>query len=250
MKRRPAWLSLLIVLSGGLAGPPLAHADLASGPPSQECLKSRPALQSASIIVHGEDLTSDARQMHAWCGRAKEVANAQYGAGLKFSQAVTLLKGLLRHDTNEQARVIERAYVEVLGRGATPSDTSQWQARMRDEGKWWYATLHAELIRQMNKENRAEREGVIRRAYLRSIGRDAKPEERGYWLTRTEHYRLIREANRAWLYSAAGAGELPDVIKRLFKSQNDRWPTEAELTEWMGKFGGQKLTFEEMRTRL
>lgn len=250
MQQRFLHLLFLLTIACSLMSPARARVDLNSGPPSKECLKSKSALQSASVIVYGEDLTNDHRQLNIWCGRAKEVVNAQYTAGLKFSEAVTVLKGLLKHDTKEQANVIERVYAEVLGRGATPSDTAQWQAKMRDEGKWWYATMHTELVRQINKENPEERKGVIRRAYMRSLGRDAKPEEQSYWLPRTEHYRLIREANRAWLYSANGKQELPDVVKRLFKSEKDRWPNEAELKELMTKLGGQKLTFEEMRKKL
>ena len=250
MNRTLLQLIFPLIMACSLKIPAWASVDLTSGPPSRECLKSKSALQSASVIVYGEDLTNDNRQMNIWCGRAKEVVNAQYNAGLKFSEAVAVLKGLIKHDTKEQANVIERVFMEVMGRGASPDETAFWQPKMRNEGKWWYATMHGELVSYVNKENPEERKGVIRRAYMRSLGRDAKPEEQSYWLPRTEHFRLIREANRTWLYSANGAKELPDVVKRVFKSEKDRWPSESELKELMVKFGGQKLTFEEMRKKL
>jgi hypothetical protein len=235
-----ATLSVLLVPTFGQV--PVNLAVVTEKP---NCQKAKPALKSASVVVYGEDYTSSPNTLAVWCLDAEKKATAQFNEGLKFTDAATLLKGRLAESQSERAQVIELVYKEVMGRPASASDSAYWQAKMRSEPKWWYATMHTEFVKYLN-QTKDERQATIQRAYKASLGREAKPSEVEYWMPKTEHYRLIRDASRAWLYSTNGAAELLDVIKRAYQAKKGNVPSEAELKEKITSFGMKKLIFEEM----
>ena len=175
-----------------------------------------------------------------------------YSDGVKFSEAAAFLKQWLvvqAYDSGEyRAAVIERSYREVFGR--TPSATEQalWDARIKAE-KIWYVTL----VREQRKSllapgGTAEKAQMIKRAYTAGFGRAATADESKYWMARPDHYRLVREANRTWLYSPAGAKELVDSIGRAYTWKTGKKATDAQVKASLTAFSGYptKPIFEDM----
>ena len=90
---------------------------------------------------------------------------------------------------------------------------------------------------------------MIKRAYTAGFGRAATADESKYWMAKADHYRLVREACRTWLYSPAGAKELVASIGRAYVWKTGKKPTDAQLKDSLTAFSGgypTKPIFEEM----
>ena len=206
-----------------------------------KCLPSVPALRSAALVVLGSDADSF---FNAWC------ASPQFADSPTYLGAVGFLRGILKVNADERSKMLGRAYVEVMGRPPSANDASFWQGRMQSEDKWWYATIHGELTRYINSVNIDERKATIHRAYVSVLGRNASEGDLAYWVGRPQVYRAIFDADRAWLYSPAGAAELPEVVKRARAVKGGRQDppqlTDTQLATRIAVFTDKKSTFEEM----
>ena len=67
------------------------------------------------------------------------------------------------------------------------------------------------------------------------MGRSATDADRSYWLGRTEHYRQVLDAARAWLYSGGGSNDLAETVTRALQAKKGSAPSDAEIKTALGE---------------
>lgn len=139
---------------------------------------------------------------------------------------------------------INNAFWEVHGRGTTPFEQAAYEVKVKAQ-KAWYATIVAEQIKELNKKA-SDRTAAINRSYQIVFGRNETPDEQKYWLARPEHYRLLVDVHRNWLYSSAGTDELVKTVARALNFKNKNNPSSNEVKEAMVKFTPGKKIYTEM----
>jgi hypothetical protein len=221
--------------------------------------QTRAAFRSAYLIVLGRPATDydlGNRQPIGTCDVTDPVhfdlclqdSHMQWEA-VNFSQAVATLKlGLLTPNAQmERAAVIDRAYYNAFGRASTADEQLYWENRMRTE-KLWYAPVATAALAYLNApaNRQTERAATVNRVYQTVFGRDADAGNRAYWLPRTEHFGPMVQANRSWLYSPAGAAELPSMVRRSVAARLGREGSEAEVKAALIKAMLNHATYDEM----
>jgi hypothetical protein len=165
--------------------------------------------------------------------------------GLTFTDAVGWLKQRMAGSGGgkDRATAINNAYQEVYGRDSTPAEQAYWEPLVRAQ-KAWYATI---VIAEFGTlKNYGGRPAMINRAYQAVMGRDANQTDSGYWLPRSEHYRLIVQAGRSYLYSAGGATDLAETVARALQTKHGKQPSDAEVKAAMSKYTPNKWIYAEM----
>jgi hypothetical protein len=99
-------------------------------------------------------------------------------------------------------------------------------------------------------QNKTERQAMINRVYQTAMGRDADQTSLAYWLPRSEHYRLMIQANRNWLYSANGVNDLLGTVTRALEFNLKRKPTDAEIKKAMVDYTPDKKIYAEMTQKI
>jgi hypothetical protein len=210
MKIILATLTLGIAAVGG-AAPAMA---LWSNTNSVNDVASKKSLQSASTVVLGDEIGlpqagSDLQAM------AKDPQFATVAAdGVSYTEAVSYYKARLANKSSGwlRATTIGQAFRWAYGRESTDTEQAFWDGQLK-AGSAWYATI-ADSLRSQLAKSPADHKKMISGAYFTSFGRTATDAEVSYWLPRAEVYGQIKEANRGWLYSPNGAGELVATVYR------------------------------------
>ncbi|MBC7797568.1 MAG: hypothetical protein H7Z37_11900 [Pyrinomonadaceae bacterium] len=184
-----------------------------------------------------------------------------YEDGLTFPKAAAFLKRYMAQPSNSnlRVRIVRDAFRDVYGRDATAVEQAFWDAQMRNE-KAWYSTIVTGEIKNLN-QSQTQRRKMINLAYLTTMGKQAESDEEKKWLTRTEHFRLITESNRARLYSSDGAKDLVATIKQVLvyeyfisktltlKSDTKEGllkSVDEEVKKRLPKYSADKMIFFEM----
>ena len=243
------------------------------------------AFKAASIIVLGRDLSMKDAQVYSGSGTFgysgitaagfttffttnemvqmfaeydKQAASGDKIAdGINFTDAVKFLKTKLTKqnpDSNKMLLILlDQAFATTYGRPSTPTEQALWMAKIRANGLW-YAPVKLDMAQQLNND-KAEKTATIHRVYAYTLGRDASPDETGYWLAPSTDFEHMVLANRVWLFSAKGADELPQVVTRALQagatSTGNGRPkpliSDAKVKEMMNTFSdGKGLVYAEM----
>ncbi len=216
--------------------------------PSAQALmdSSYAAFNSAAPIVIGEMKVNYDRN-HIWRHAIMydPAWQGKYNDGLKFTDAVAWLKQRMAGSQGgeDRALAINNAYREVYGRDSTPAEQAYWEPLVKAQQAWYAPIVIAELG---TLKNYGGRPAMINRAYQAFMGRPAIQADLDYWLPRSEHYRLIVQAGRSYLYSSGGATDLAETVARALQTKNGSQPSDAEVKAAMIRFTPQKLIFAEM----
>ncbi len=92
----------------------------------------------------------------------------------------------------------------------------------------------------------AARKAMIERAYQRAEGRAPYAGDAQFWGPKNEHFHEIVEAERTWLYTAKGAGELAAVAGRAWLALYGTPPTDANTKAMLIKATPAKMIYAEM----
>lgn len=170
----------------------------------------------------------------------------QLQEGLKFSDAVAFLKKFMAEPIGSARGVeaIEYAFQEVYGRYATPLEQAYWESQIKAQTAWYAPIVSAERAK-LNKDS-ALRKAVINHAYQLAFGRDANSIDLQYWMPRSEHFRHLLAAQRVWLYSANGAGDLVETTTRALQKVNGKAPTDAQVKAAMKYFSIKNVIYRSM----
>ena len=207
----------LVAVSGLLCGslsliapPRIANAaPVKFDPQSPLAKQARSAMLSAKIIVLGFPLLDDDNQdftpaMQEFIG---PFGGAQtYADGLNFTDAVAYYKWRLAKFGFERTGLTFRVYRDCFGRNPTGAEQTQWETRIRDEKKWWFATLIPVFVKQLDADQN-EKKGSIMRSYRAGFGREATPGELAEGLKGNGRYITLRDARRNFLWSGTPAGQ-------------------------------------------
>jgi len=225
-----------------------------------QCKAAQQAFDSAVVIVTGKPdygFTSEKNEQlknsfivksnpYIW---VNDLANnpkysAKFNEGLKFNDAVSFLKERIATNANDRQFAIDNAFMEVYGRASNASEQANWDAQIKAQ-KAWYATIVTAEIGRLNSDPK-RRTAMIDDVYQQTMGKTATPEELNYWKPRAEHYRLIVQANRNFLYSSNGNKDLVQTVRVAFLAKYKKDPSDKELKVALTKIADRKLIFAEM----
>lgn len=219
------WLRLVAV-SGLLCGslllvspPQIARAAPTFDPKSPLAKDARSAMLSAKIIVLGFPLLDDDSQdffpaMQEFIG---PFGGAQtYQGGMNFSDAVKYYQWRLANVSFERAGLATRVFRDCFGRNPTDAEQTQWANKIRDEKKWWFATMIPVFVKQLDADA-DEKKNSILRSYRAGFGREATPAELAADLKSNGRYVTMRDARRNFLWSGtpAAKAELNAVLLKI-----------------------------------
>jgi hypothetical protein len=237
-------LQAITAFGQGYQPPPLSPAEKAEG--ERRMKASNAAFNAAAPIVIGEmKVNYDKNFIWANAIMHDPAWQAKYNDGLTFTDAVAWLKQMIAGPQGGEVRAlaINNAYQEVYGRGSTPAEQAYWETLVKAQQAWYAPIVIAEFG---TLKNYGGRPAMINRAYQAVMGRDANQADSGYWLPRSEHYRLIVQAGRSYLYSSGGATDLAETVARALKTKNGSQPSDADVKAAMIKFTSGKLIFAQM----
>ena len=143
-----------------------------------------------------------------------------------------------------RAEAIDNAYLEVYGRPSTAVEQASWDAQVK-AGKAWFASIVVKESAKLNASS-AERSAMIGRAYQRAEGRAPYPGDAQFWGPKSEHFREIIAAERAWLYTDKGANELVAVVGRAWLAKYGTPATDANTKAMLIKATPTRMIFAEM----
>lgn len=250
--RTAAPLMLLAALL--LGGASLAQADNTMD--LRRCMTLSPAnnanldaLNSAYPVVMGNPAWVTCATVQEFAGEISKPPynmGAEWQEGMKFTDAVKFLKIKLAHPGMAafRAQTIDYAFVEVYGRPSSPIEQAQWENKFKNQ-QAWYASMVAAEQKKLNA-SKAERQAMLDRVYQAGMGRNSDAGDQGYWLPRPEHFRLIVEANRKWLYSANGVNDLVQTTTRALTAKTGKPPSDAQIKTAMAQFTGARAIYSEM----
>lgn len=215
----------------------------------EPCLTAKKMIVSAGVIVTGEEVTDEEwGYMAAKMLSSPEVGEEKFRAGLSLADALAGWKAWLASPftgDGNRTKVIDRAYMEVYGVLPLAIERDVWMGRIKAQ-EAWYATIVSKEIAGLNSAE-ARRRDMITRAYNHAFGRPANDTaDMPYWLPRKEHYRLVIQAQRQWLYSEKGAKDLWFAAEKALKVKYKKPPTLAEVNAAVEKFRPGKLIYIEM----
>ena len=258
----------LAALSGVLCGslPPIAPPRIASAAPvkfdpqSPLAKQARSAMLSAKIIVLGFPLLDDDSQdfipaMQEFIG---PFGGAQtYAEGLNFSDAVAYYKWRLANFGFERTGLTVRVYRDCFGRNPTSAEQTLWTNRIRDEKRWWFATLIPVFVKQLDADA-SEKKGSVLRSYRAGFGREATPGELAAGLKGNGRYITLRDARRNFLWSGTteGQAELNAVLLKIAHKYYKMPATTTTLTPQQQAYyalvyrgnSGRKPNYQDMES--
>jgi len=248
--------------SGGKEFPPVANlrdyfeceGDIANNHSQLECnrnpnsplmLKTRATFDAQYKAVTGskvhnyEEYTYFLRLMFE-TGMARQLYKG--GSGLLDVNLKDFLQNWLSKPENisRKAEVVERAFKDVYNYGANPKDLAFYNTQ--DFG---YTDIVKAETAKLNS-NPSVRHVMINAAYKKTLGRMPTAGDRAYWEPKTEYFTQIVDANRAYLYSPNGSGELAETVKRALSNNMSGEPTSAQIKSAILKYTPSKAIFDEM----
>ena len=208
---------------------------------------SKPGFDSAAVIVLGRE--SKPGEVVKWVGLMKNTPDgaAKVTEGVKFNDAIAFLKQYISKSEGAAARaeLIDNAFREVYGRRTTPAEQAFWDSEVKAQ-KTWYAPMVIAEIGKLNA-NAENRVIPIQLVYFLTFGRDPSKDELNYWKARKEHFRMMTEANRNWLYTSDGAKDRQETVRRALKiNNNGKAPTDDEMKQKLTEFTPNKTIYVEM----
>ena len=242
----PAVLALVFLSAQQTARGQGGKPDLSGAVDAVKKIEISKLSLKAAVIVTGDAM--DEKKFDQWLKLA--VADpkwtGKFGAGLKFTEAVVWLKEHIAGNDGaaDRAAAIDNAFREVYGRESTPTEQAFWETQVRAQ-KAWYATIVGGEIGKLNA-NAAVRTETIKRSFQAAFGRQPADKEMQYWLPRSEHFRLMLDAQRAYLYSPNGADELVATVKRRLLIKNGALPSNAQIKQALIFYTPLKAIYREM----
>lgn len=260
MSLRPVTLalfSLAVTLSSSAMAKVPTIGDFVMNPEEKACLfsayKHGQALVSAMSVVYGFPRKFECKEFVTWADLAAtpELNMAsEYATGLNYVQAVKFLRYELAKSNNaaNRVQVVRAAIATVYGREPTSQEMITLQQQIAANQTWFAAIVSAEAKKLNN--DKALRRQMIDEAYMDAMGRKSSAADQASWINRPEHYRLLVDAARAWLYSPQGLEDLKQTIVRALAPPSGRQArklTAAEMDAAIAKFTPGKRIFTEMK---
>ncbi len=227
-----------------------ARMGMACGGPATTDIPNMQALMSASPVVLGipsRDPCDELRRfVSVSVGQPAYNMLAEWNEGFRYTDAVKYLRILLAQPdmVGIRAQTVDLAYREIYGRASTPIEQASWEVQIKAQ-KAWYASIVGAELKKLNA-SQAQRRLMLDRVYQAGMGRNADDNDRAYWLARPEHFRLIVEANRTWLYSANGVNDLVQTVTRALTAKSGKAPSDAQIKAAMMNYTGSRLIYSEM----
>ena len=247
-----------LLLLNPLAEPAVRADSIVLDSNTPQAKSARGAFAAALPLIMGTTLHPvDSQELFPLVKRfisPKYGGAAKYKEGLKFSDAAEFLKWRLKNENIERTGLVYRVYRDTFGRNPTDADLKYWLPRVQNEGKWWFFTLVPVNVKWMNESDANEKKAAISRSYRAAFGREATAAELADKLKGDGHFRKLREAHRAFLWSDSPAAnaELRETLHRLLKSQ-PKPGIVTPLSDAAFKFlktlysaNGRKPTFQEI----
>jgi hypothetical protein len=226
------------------------------------CTTAKSMFRSASVFVTGID--PNEAKIYGWIYIAVTQPDwkTKINEGLKFSEAVGFLKGLMANDggflgiynsittpiltavPSDRITTIKTAFQEVYGRAATPNEEKILVEQIIKQ-KAWYSTIVFDEIKRINN-NRDLRIPIIQRAYTEAMGRMPTAGDASYWKPLNEHYRLLIQACRAWLWSNGAEDLRQTIIRALQVKYKISSPSEDQIKNARIKYINTKAIYSEM----
>lgn len=238
--------------SGGFPGMQIPIISFSTDTP--QCKAAKEAFDSAIVIVTGspnykfaaDNKLFPSSNMYVWVNdlAANPKYSAKFNDGLKFGDAVSFLKERIATNAEDRQFAIDNAFMEVYGRASNASEQAGWDAQVKAQ-KAWYAPIVLAEISRLNG-NPKLRTAVIGDAYIQTMGKTPNGKEEAYWTPRTEHFRLIVQANRDFLYSPNGANDLVQTIRVAYLAKYKKDPSQTELKTALVKVTDKRMIFDEM----
>ena len=145
-----------------------------------------------------------------------------------------------------RGQVIERAYQYVLGYSPPSDRAAFWDARLREGKGIGYINIVGEESTRLNASEIA-RKMTLLRVYKAGMGRNPDKGDQDYWVPRKETYQQMLDANRAWLYSARGAKDPTDTVRRALENKYAKTNvSDNDIKVAMAKYTEGKRIFDEM----
>jgi hypothetical protein len=141
---------------------------------------------------------------------------------------------------SRKAEVVERAFKDVYNYGADP----KFLAFYNTQNIGYTDVVIAETAKLNSKP--FVRRLMIVAAYKKTMGRPPTAGDFAYWEPRTEYFTQIVDAARAYLYSANGANDLAEAVKRALSNNMSGEPTSAQIKSAIVKYTPNKTIFDEM----
>jgi hypothetical protein len=213
--------------------------------------QAQAAFTAASMEVFGQPLQGDPTgiEMYAWIFRMfRDYGMAKnFYAGTKQADAEKVLIKSIAEDKSAPIRksIIDRAFYQATGGEANPTEFASWDAKIQQE-QAWYKSIFTTARLQMNL-NPPKRKLMIQVAYVTVFGRMPTDGDLSYWQSRTEGFKEMVEANRAWLYSPNGAKDLADAVTSVLKFNLNKTPSTDQINTAMSEYRKKRLVFTEMR---
>jgi len=209
--------------------------------------KMNAAFAAGSVLVLGRDpKPSEPSQWIAMMGTPEYGMSQQVAQGISFLDAAKFLKMLIARPAGAalRAEAIDNAYLEVYGRPSTAVEQASWDAQVK-AGKAWFASI---VVKESAKLNASpvERSAMIGRAYQRAEGRAPYAGDAQFWGPKSEHFREIVAAERAWLYTDKGANELVAVVGRAWQAKYGTQATDTNTKAMLIKATPTRMVFAEM----
>ena len=258
----------LAALSGVLCGsllqiapPQIAKAAPVKFDPQSSLAKgARSAMLSAKIIVLGFPLLDDDSKdfnpaMQEFIG---PFGGAQtYAEGMNFTDAVAYYKWRLANFGFERTGLTFRVYRDCFGRNPTGAEQTLWTNRIRDEKKWWFATMLPVFLKQLDADQ-SEKKQSVTRSYRAGFGREATPDELAAGLKGNGRYITMRDARRNFLWSGTpqGKAELNAVLLQIARKYYKLPATTTTLTPQQQAYyalvyrgnSGRKPNYQDMES--
>lgn len=200
----------------GIDGNPGYEAFFIFGKSSPQCEAARNSMMAAAVIVTGEKSSS---KIYEW---AKALAAdpkyaEKFNEGLKFGDAVSWLKARIATNGVDRLFAIDNAFQEVYGRNSTPLEQATWDPQVKAQ-KAWYAPIVLAETAKLN-DNPETRRTMIFLAYEWAFGRKPTEAEIQKWKAGKEHFRLLLDEHRRWLYTSDGAQERVDMLTNIYSAK-------------------------------
>ncbi len=159
-----------------------------------------------------------------------------------YSKVEPFVKSWLSKPENisRKAEVVERAFKDVYNYGANPKDLAFYNSQ-----KIGYKDVVVAETAKLNSKPFVRRVMIVA-AYKKTMGRAPTVGDFAYWEPRTEIFTQIVDAARAYLYSASGANDLTEAVKRALGNNMSGEPTSAQIKSAIVKYTPKKTIFDEM----
>jgi hypothetical protein len=267
MRARPLGIALFSFAAffsstAGAIGYPPSISDFTAHftPEQMACLSAaasnKDAILSALPVVYGSPRQFGCDAIAKW----KDLAASpglnmaeEFKTGMNFVQAVKFLRYDLATSNNatNRVQVVRDAIATVYGREPTGPEMVTLQKQIA-ANQGWYAGIVSTETKKLNND-KAVRQDVIDRAYLKGMGRKASAADHSTWASRPEHFALLVEAIRNHLYSPAGAEDLKQTVTRALAPPAERGGrpsrvlSQKEIDAAIAKFTPEKRIFADMK---